>query len=122
MTLSAVQHYPKIVSKLYDEHKMSQPDALGHVQHLGASGGRVPADGVFGKPSARESEPCVGELIRGWYRPEEQQPDADLGKSLREGWRNLQPEGRVRAMAAVLKKPELVDLREVETACSALCC
>lgn len=29
------------------------------------------------------------------YPPEQQQPDADLGKSLREGWRNIAPEGKV---------------------------
>ena len=36
------------------------------------------------------------ELIKGAYTPDEQQPDADLGKSLREGWRNMAPEDRVR--------------------------
>lgn len=51
---------------------------------------------VFGKPSAREAEPCVGELLRGWYTPEQQQPDPDLGKSLREGWRNTPHTDKVR--------------------------
>lgn len=37
----------------------------------------------------------TGELLRGWYTPEEQAPDPDLGKSLREGWRNTEVPGKV---------------------------
>lgn len=33
----------------------------------------------------------MGELLHGGYTAEQQQPDADLGKSLREGFRNVLP-------------------------------
>lgn len=36
-------------------------------------------------------EDGVGELLHGGYTVEQQQPDADLGKSLREGFRNVLP-------------------------------
>lgn len=36
-------------------------------------------------------EDGVGELIHGGYSAAQQQPDADLGKSLREGFRNIPP-------------------------------
>lgn len=52
--------------------------------------------------SAREAEPSVGELLRGWYTPEQQQPDADLGKSIREGWRSTDsPSNRVSTSAVM---------------------
>lgn len=63
---------------------------------LGAGpGSRVPPGHVFGKPSAREPEPCVCELIRGTgsqQGPLQQQQqsagvDPGLGKSLTR-WRN----------------------------------
>lgn len=38
--------------------------------------------------------------MRGYYSAEEQAPDPDLGKSLREGWRNTEASGRVSAAAA----------------------
>jgi len=37
----------------------------------------------------------VSTLLKGDYSPEQLQDDADLGKSLKEGWRNLGPAGRV---------------------------
>jgi hypothetical protein len=33
--------------------------------------------------------------MRGYYSAGEQAPDPDLGKSLREGWRNTDSSGRV---------------------------
>ena len=92
---------------------MTQGDELGKPRRLGAAGMRreggsvTAADAggsgrVFGAPSAREPEPCVGEIIRGWYTPEKQAPDSDLGKSVREGWRNTQPDSRVSAGLACL--------------------
>lgn len=39
-------------------------------------------------PSRTTLTPGVGELLTGTLTPAEQQPDADLGKSLREGFRN----------------------------------
>jgi len=45
------------------------------------------------KPSQAQPEWGVRECI-GNYTPEEQQPDEDLGRSIRPGWRNIAPEGR----------------------------
>ena len=45
-------------------------------------------------PSAR-GELGVDALLRGDYSPEQLQADADLGKSVKEGWRNLGPADRV---------------------------
>lgn len=54
---------------------------------LGAGpGSRVGPNHVFGMLSARESEPCVGELIRG-QQQQEQEVDPGLGKSPTR-WRN----------------------------------
>lgn len=69
------------------DHKLTHGDALGRHKLLGGADRKLPPGQVFGKPSAREAEPCVGELIRNGYAAAEQLPDADLGKSLREGWR-----------------------------------
>ena len=54
----------------------------------------LPADHIFGVPSKHESG-SVSTLLKGDYFPEQLQDDADLGKSLKEGWRNLGPAGRV---------------------------
>jgi len=54
----------------------------------------LPADHIFGVPSKHESG-SVSTLLKGDYSPEQLQDDADLGKSLKEGWRNLGPAGRV---------------------------
>ncbi|KAI8467430.1 MAG: hypothetical protein J3K34DRAFT_481434 [Monoraphidium minutum] len=82
-----VQHPPAVVTRLMRDHQLTHGDALGRPRPLGAGARAPPRGGAFGAPSAREAEPCVGELIRCGYSPEEQRPDADLGKSLREGFR-----------------------------------
>ena len=48
---------------------------------------------VFGMPSQKGPEWGVRECI-GNYPVPEQAPDADLGMSIRPGWRNVQPDGR----------------------------
>ena len=55
---------------------------------------QLPADHIFGVPSKHESG-SVSTLLKGDYSPEQLQDDADLGKSLKEGWRNVGPAGRV---------------------------
>lgn len=90
-----------VVSKVYESHKLTQGEELGKPRRLGA---RMPPgpdgqDPVFGKASQRGNEPGAAELIRGWYTPEEQAPDPDLGKSLHEGFRNpTSPNMRVRSL------------------------
>jgi len=81
------QHAPAIVTCLLSDHQLTHGDALGRHKRLGGGDRKLPPGTVFGCPSAREPEPCVAELIRCGYSEEEQQPDADLGKTLHEGWR-----------------------------------
>lgn len=68
---------------------------------LGAGpGSKVGADHVFGKPSARERQPCVGELIRSSGGREEQ-VDPGLGNSPTR-WRNTsEPAERVSGRCCV---------------------
>lgn len=82
-----VQQQP-VASAIYDRHKATLGDTLGRPRLLGAGpGSRVGPDHVFGKPSAREQEPCVGELIRASGGQQQQQVDPGLGASLTR-WRN----------------------------------
>lgn len=63
--------------------------------HQGCCCCRGAAEGhTFGVPSAR-GELGVDALLRGDYSPEQLQADASLGKSVKEGWRNLGPADRV---------------------------
>ncbi|GBF97983.1 flagella associated protein [Raphidocelis subcapitata] len=80
-----IQQPPAVVPALFLDHHLTG-DALGRHRLLGGGDRRCDA-AAFGAPSAREAEPCVGDLIRSAYPPEQQAPDADLGKSLHEGHR-----------------------------------
>ena len=76
--------------RLVADRALVRGDAPGRRRLAGAGDRPPPPGGAFGAPSVRRgAEPSVGELIRGAgaYSPEQQQPDADLGKSLRAGWR-----------------------------------
>eukprot|EP00955_Chlamydomonas_euryale_P063651 358731-Chlamydomonas_euryale.AAC.10 len=78
------------------DFKATQADLLGQTRKLGG-GDRpnLPANHTYGLHSLRHGpEPGVDQLIQGAYTAAQQAPDADLGKSLREGWRNVAPEGR----------------------------
>ncbi len=86
----------KVSNKIYEDYKASATDYLGKTKKLG-TGDRtqLAPDHAYGMPSLRYGpEPGVDQLLQGSFTPEEQNPDADLGKSLREGWRNVAPEGR----------------------------
>ncbi|WIA10245.1 hypothetical protein OEZ85_010445 [Tetradesmus obliquus] len=102
-----------VVSSVYDRHKATLGDELGKPRLLGAGNRALPPDHVFGKCSAREAEPCVGELMRGYYSAEEQAPDPDLGKSLREGWRNTEASGRTFGVPSVRNDIPLPPSRSV---------
>ena len=54
----------------------------------------LPADHVFGVPSKHEGH-SVSALLKGDYTQEQLDADSDLGKSVKEGWRNIGPAGRV---------------------------
>ena len=82
-----------VVEKRLEDFRELNAEGLGTVKNLGF-GQRVPPPGaVFGMASQSGPEWGVRECI-GNYTPEEQQPDKDLGRSIRPGWRNIAPEGR----------------------------
>lgn len=82
---------PQQASPIYERHRATSGQQLGRPRMLGAGpAAPLPPEHVYGRPSAREQEPCVGELIRGCFGEAALQPDPGLGKSLREGWRNTQ--------------------------------
>lgn len=82
-----------VVSKRLEDFREVNAEPLGRVKYLG-HGVRTSDEHVFGVPSQRAPEWGVRECIAN-YLPEEQQPDKDLGKSIRPGWRNSAPEDRV---------------------------
>lgn len=90
-----LEQTPKVASKLYEDHKLAAADRLGQVRQLGTGERGLDPAHTYGVASMRHGpEPGMKELLTGGYSVKEQEPDADLGKSLREGWRNIQPEDR----------------------------
>jgi len=84
---------PVVVEKLLEDHRELSAEALGKAKNLGF-GKYTDPQHMFGVPSQSAPEWGVRECI-GNYPPEEQQPDKDLGKSVRPGWRNQGPADRV---------------------------
>jgi len=87
---------PKIASRLLEDHQLATTDKLGTVRKMGTGDQQLPPDHTFGMPSLKpgHKEPSVGEILQFSLTPDQQQADADLGKSLREGYRNIAPESR----------------------------
>ncbi|KAL6757424.1 flagella associated protein [Haematococcus lacustris] len=85
-----------VITKLHEDHKLTNVDQLGAVKKLGTGDRGLGPDHAYGMPSLKAGmrEPGVDELFKLNLTLEQQQPDADLGKSLREGYRNIAPEGR----------------------------
>ena len=82
-----------IVGKRLEDFKSTNNDELGRVKNLGhGEKPTVGPDHVYGVPSRKFVEWGAGRLISGNYTEEEQAPDPDLGKSLRQGYRNLPEE------------------------------
>ena len=79
---------PVVVEKLLEDYRVVSTEGLGAVKNLGFGGDRVPHNHVYGMPSQSGPEWGVRECI-GNYTPDEQQPDKDLGRSIRPGWRNI---------------------------------
>ena len=90
---SAYQGQPVVVEKLLEDFRELNCEGLGKCKNLGF-GMHTDAQRMFGLPSQSKPEWGVRECI-GNYTPEEQQPDKDLGKSLRPGWRNQSDSDRV---------------------------
>ena len=86
----------RIVSKTYDDFKLSDAEELSRPKNLGQGHGRLRADHVFGKPSrSGELEPSAKEVIHFGYVESDQQPDSDLGKCQKSGLRNVSESVRV---------------------------
>jgi len=69
-------------------------DQLGKTKNLGQDSGMRPRDMVYGKASGVKAL-TASEVIRGRYTTADTQPDRDLGKSIRPGFRNLTFQDRV---------------------------
>mmetsp|Transcript_23843 Transcript_23843/g.28802 ORF Transcript_23843/g.28802 Transcript_23843/m.28802 type:complete len:451 (+) Transcript_23843:210-1562(+) len=85
----------KIVPKRLEDFKVTATDELGKTKSLGHGDQGVPGDHTYGVPSRRFEEWGVRRLMQGDYADPEQAPDADLGKSIKKGFRNVADEERV---------------------------
>jgi len=81
-----------VVEKRLEEFRDVHTEPLAAVKSVG-HGHITTHDRVFGMPSQKGPEWGVRECI-GSYPIPEQAPDTDLGRSIRPGWRNVQPDGR----------------------------
>ncbi|KXZ53002.1 hypothetical protein GPECTOR_8g371 [Gonium pectorale] len=108
---------PKVLPKLHEDYKATSTDYLGRPKQLGTGDRALPPDHTFGVPSLRKGrEPGVGELLATGYGAREQDPDSDLGKSLREGFRNTTrpgDEGRSFGVPTIRTDLKLPRLRSV---------
>lgn len=94
---------PIVVDKLLEDFREVHGEQLGKVKNLGF--GDVGIDTkthVFGLPSQRGPEWGTAECM-GNYTAEEQQPDKDLGRSLKPGWRNIAPPDRMFGVPSIRK-------------------
>lgn len=72
---------PKNVS----DFRKVRADELGTVRNLGLGEHNLDTDHCYGLPSKRFNDWGARECLQGNYTVEEQQPDPDLGRSLRRG-------------------------------------
>lgn len=82
------QNISHIVPKRLEHFKLTDGDELGKPKHLGHGDRGLDREHTFGVPSRRYEEWGARRLMQGDYPEEAQQPDADLGKSIRKGFRN----------------------------------
>jgi len=83
-----------VVEKILEDFREVTSESLGKAKNLGHGDRSLSGNHVFGLPSQRDAEWGVRECI-GNYTPEEQQPDKDLGRSVRPGWRNIADDSRL---------------------------
>lgn len=91
----------RIVSKIQADFKLANDDRLGKPRTLGHGDRGLAQNHSFGVPSRRFEEWGVDKLLKGEYGPADQEPDADLGKSLRPGYRNTAPEDKTFGVPSV---------------------
>ena len=77
-----------VVDKKLEDFRVVASEKIGQIKNLGFGPKTVGPAHVYGMPSQSGPEWGVRECI-GNYTPEEQEPDPDLGRSIRPGWRNL---------------------------------
>jgi len=87
---------PVVCDKLLEDFREVNGEQLGKVKNLGFGDRGFGENQVFGMPSQKGPEWGTRECM-GNYTAEEQQPDKDLGRSLKPGWRNIAREGPDRA-------------------------
>ncbi len=87
-----------VVNSKRSEDMYNSFDSLGHSKNLGQNSALRPFSMVYGRPSNSGTKSKVQssayELIRGRYTEDAQQPEADLGKSLTPGFRNISLDDR----------------------------
>lgn len=90
-----VDDVPAVARKRLEDLKNLQP-MLGKPRNLGQGTERLPHDFTFGQASdrRREGEWDCSQCLHGAYSAEEQMPDADIGKTLTPGFRNIAADDR----------------------------
>mmetsp|Transcript_4493 Transcript_4493/g.7571 ORF Transcript_4493/g.7571 Transcript_4493/m.7571 type:complete len:442 (+) Transcript_4493:85-1410(+) len=106
-----------VASKLHADYKLAHSDVLGQVRKLG-TGDRTSLEPghAYGMPSCQLRggvRPSVEQLLKTGHTVEQNQLDANLGKSLREGWRNIAPENRVFGVPSVRTDVQMPNKRSV---------
>jgi len=84
-----------IVTKALADFKITNSDRLGAPKSMGHGDRGLPETHTFGKPTRTFVEWDAGRLLGGDYSEAEQAADADLGRSLRPGYRNVAPDNKV---------------------------
>ncbi len=75
----------EFMPKSVAEFRSVRADELGKVRNLGLGDHRLSSQHSYGMPSKRFNDWGAKECLTGNYTEDEQQPDPDLGKSLRRG-------------------------------------
>ncbi|QDZ23086.1 hypothetical protein HOP50_09g56260 [Chloropicon primus] len=84
-----IEQNTKLIPRAVSDFKLANTQTLGQSKNLGQRNRvGVGSDHIFGVPSRRVEEWGVQQLICGDYSMDDQNPDPDLGKSLRSGFRN----------------------------------
>lgn len=91
------------MNKALADFKITNADHLGAPKSMGHGERGLPDTHVFGRPTRTFVEWDAGRLMGGDYSESEQAPDADLGRSLRPGYRNVAPDDKVPPHACQLK-------------------
>jgi hypothetical protein len=71
--------------KSVDDFRKIRADDLGKVRNLGLGSHKLPADHIYGVSTQKFKDWGAKECLQGNYTYDEQQPDPDLGRSLRRG-------------------------------------